>query len=110
MKNAIESTQNTSDRAASPSVMPGTIDGALAAVERAVVWPWRSRRAWIGIVTTASTTARIVSAARQPTRVSSQASIGMKMVEAKPATSVTVSSARSRPSRNHETTTAKAGS
>jgi hypothetical protein len=36
--------------------------------------------------------------------------MGMKMVEAKPAARVTVSRARSRPSRNHETTTAKAGS
>jgi len=59
---------------------------------------------------TASTTARMVSAARQPTRVNSHASIGMKIVDAKPATSVTVSSARSRPCRNHETTTANAGS
>ena len=64
----------------------------------------------MGIVTTASTTARMVSALRQPTRTSSHASIGMKIVDANPATSVTVRSARSRPRTNQETTTAKAGS
>src|SRR5437868_2752444 len=71
-KNAMASTQNTSVRAASRSVMPGTADGASPALTR-VVRPRRSTRAGMGMGITASTTARRVSARRQPTRVRSHA-------------------------------------
>ncbi len=64
----------------------------------------------MGIVTTPRTTVRIASAVRQPTWLSSQASIDMKIVLASPAASVTVRSARSRPCVNQDTTAAKAGS
>ena len=105
---AIPSTQKIAVRAAWPSVRLGAAPSATPAVLPAV--PWRSSSAWIGIVMVPSTTASTVSALRQPIRSSSAASIGMKIVLASPATSVTVSSARSRPRANHDTTTANAGS
>jgi hypothetical protein len=61
-------------------------------------------------VITPRTSARIITALRQPTLLNSQASIGMKIVLASPATSVTVRSARSRRRVNQDTMAAKAGS
>jgi hypothetical protein len=62
------------------------------------------------MVVTASRAARMTSACRQPTETRSQASMGMKIVLAKPAAMVTVRRARSRPVGNHCTMAAKAGS
>src|SRR5581483_10203794 len=113
-KKAAASTQKTIVRAAAPRVSPAAsaLPPALGGRPPATppTGPRRRATAWIGIVIPASTTASAVRAARQPIRVSSQASIGMKIVLARPATSVTVSSARSRPRANHDTTTANAGS
>jgi len=70
-----------------------------------------STRACSGIVMSPITAARTVIAVRQPTRARSHASIGMKIVLARPAHKVSVSSARSRPrAANQETTAANAGS
>ena len=64
-----------------------------------------------GMVMAPSTTASMAIAIRPPTRSSSHASMGMKMVLARPAARVSVSNARSRPRvANQETTAAKAGS
>jgi len=109
-KNAPASVQNTPVRTAAPRATPGT-SVAPAAVRRARCGLGRRTSAWIGIVINPRIRARVASAVRQPSRVSSHASSGMKMVLASAATSVTVRSARSRLRvGNQPTTAAKAGS
>ena len=111
-RNASPSTQNTPVFAAAPSVSPGTSavvpDAALRPAARG---GGRRTSAWIGIVGIARISASAVSVPRQPSRPTSHASNGMKIVLASAATSVTTSRARSRFFRgNQPTIAAKAGS
>jgi len=62
------------------------------------------------MVVMAKSAASTTRAWRHPTVSSNHASIGMKIVLAKPATSVTTRIARSRPVGNHCTTAENAGS
>ncbi|OLD68292.1 MAG: hypothetical protein AUF63_03400 [Candidatus Rokubacteria bacterium 13_1_20CM_70_15] len=112
-KNATTSTQKTAIRADARSVRPGTRPSARSApgVPDPRRGAGRSMSAWSGMVSTARMTARASSAPRQPSRVTSQASSGMKMVLASAPASVTVRSALSLPRvANQPTTAAKAGS
>src|SRR2546425_4167356 len=81
-KNATTSTQKTAIRADARSVRPGTRPSARSApgVPDPRRGAGRSMSAWSGMVSTARMTARASSAPRQPSRVTSQASSGMKMV------------------------------
>src|SRR5205807_3849442 len=90
-KNAPNSTQNTTVRDASRSVIPGPGLGGppLARVTTAAV-PRRRVSAWVGIVTTGGTAARVGSALRQATRTRNHASIRLENVGANPATSLAV--------------------
>ena len=110
--NATASTQKTGIRAAAPRVRLAAAGRAAAPGSGAgSAGARRSTSAWSGIVTAPSTRARSVIAVRQPSRARSHDSMGMKIVLARPAASVSVSRARSRPrAANQATRAANAGS
>ena len=111
-KNATASTQKTAIRTDAASVRPGAGTSALSAPgDDGRIGAGRRMSAWTGMVIAARMTARASSAPRQPSRVTSHASSGMKMVLASAPASVTVRSALSLPRvLNQPTTAAKAGS
>src|SRR5438552_18932338 len=78
-RNAIESTQNTAVRAASPSVRLG-VGAPSSALADAWAVPCRNSSAWIGMVIAPSITARIVTARLQARRADRAASLGMMVV------------------------------
>ena len=112
-KNAAASTQKTVVRAEAESVSPPTRGSARSApgARGALRGAGLSTSACSGIVSEARIPASVRSASRQPSRATSHASIGMKMVLASAPATVTVSSALSRPRvANQPTIAAKAGS
>src|SRR6266849_10171499 len=91
---AAVSTQNTTARTASCSVTPVADDVAARVVARGAdaFGACLSTKAWMGIVSTARTTASTSRVDRQSIRPSSHDVIGMKIVLASPAVKVTVRS------------------